>query len=64
MVDAPRNSWRLGDAVARLGGVSYLVFAHATATVGHEAWKQRFPLKRVVPRMNLRAGSTLGVVEQ
>jgi len=37
MVDAPRNSWRLGDAVARLGGVGYLVIAHATATVGHEA---------------------------
>lgn len=37
MVDASRYTRRLGDAVARLGGVDYLVLAHATAAVGHEA---------------------------
>jgi glyoxylase-like metal-dependent hydrolase (beta-lactamase superfamily II) len=65
MVDAPRYTRRLGDAVARLGGVDYLVLTHAAAAVGHEAWKQRFPsLERVVHRMDLRGGSTLGVAEQ
>jgi hypothetical protein len=37
MVDAPRYTRRLGGAVARLGGVDYLVLVHATAAVGHEA---------------------------
>jgi len=65
MVDVPRYTRRLGDAIEQLGGLDLLVFTHANAAVGHEAWKQRFPeLERVMHRMDLKAGSTLGAVEQ
>jgi glyoxylase-like metal-dependent hydrolase (beta-lactamase superfamily II) len=65
MVDVPRYTRRLGDAIEQLGGLDLMVFTHATAAVGHEAWKKRFPdLERVMHRMDLKAGSTLGAVEQ